>query len=314
MNSATLSLSKTVALSDSCRLSLPSLFTTKTPYPFLSIPSKPPKLHFACSSSSLLSNKKKPQFSSLVTFVAQTSDWAQQEGDNATATIDELSADETEARVSDWEGEDASVESDGGEEAGVFKEREEEESFVEPPEEAKLFVGNLSFNVDSQNLAMLFEKAGVVEICEVIYNRETDQSRGFGFVTMSTVEEAENAVKMFNQYNLEGRLLTVNKASPRGSRPERAPRAFEPAFRIYVGNLPWDFDNARLHEIFSEHGKVVDARVVFDRETGRSRGFGFVTMASEAEMNDAIAALDGQSVLGRSIRVNVAEERPRRSF
>ncbi|KAM6594105.1 hypothetical protein CsatA_001808 [Cannabis sativa] len=294
MNSATLSLSKTVALSDSCRLSLPSLFTTKTPYPFLSIPSKPPKLHFACSSSSLLSNKKKPQFSSLVTFVAQTSDWAQQEGDNATATIDELSADETEARVSDWEGEDASVESDGGEEAGVFKEREEEESFVEPPEEAKLFVGNLSFNV--------------------IYNRETDQSRGFGFVTMSTVEEAENAVKMFNQYNLEGRLLTVNKASPRGSRPERAPRAFEPAFRIYVGNLPWDFDNARLHEIFSEHGKVVDARVVFDRETGRSRGFGFVTMASEAEMNDAIAALDGQSVLGRSIRVNVAEERPRRSF
>jgi RNA recognition motif-containing protein len=47
-------------------------------------------------------------------------------------------------------------------------------------------------------------------------------------------------------------------------------------------------------QLFSEHGKVVDARVVYDRDTGRSRGFGFVTMASQAELDDAIAALDGQ--------------------
>jgi len=58
--------------------------------------------------------------------------------------------------------------------------------------------------------------------------------------------------------------------------------------------LPWDVDNSRLEQIFSEHGKVEDARVVYDRETGRSRGFGFVTMSSETDMNDAIAALDGQ--------------------
>lgn len=89
-------------------------------------------------------------------------------------------------------------------------------------------------------------------------------------------------------------MLTVNKAAPRGSRPERPPRAFEPAFKIYVGNLSWDVDNDRLEQTFSEHGKVVNARIVYDRETGRSRGFGFITMASETEMNDAIAALDGQ--------------------
>ena len=88
--------------------------------------------------------------------------------------------------------------------------------------------------------------------------------------------------------------MTVNKAAPRGSRPERPPRVSEPGYRIYVGNLPWDVDNGRLEEIFSEHGKVVSARVVFDRETGRSRGFGFVTMSTESELNDAIAALDGQ--------------------
>ncbi|KAK9271718.1 hypothetical protein L1049_002081 [Liquidambar formosana] len=129
---------------------------------------------------------------------------------------------------------------------------------------------------------------------------------------MSTVEEAEKAVEMLNRYDLNGRFLTVNKAAPRGSRPEPPPRAFEPSNRIYVGNLPWQVDDARLEQVFSEHGKVVDARVVYDRETQRSRGFGFVTMSSETEVNDAIAALDGQSLDGRAIRVNVAEERPRR--
>lgn len=94
--------------------------------------------------------------------------------------------------------------------------------------------------------------------------------------------------------DVSGRLLTVNKAAPRGSQPERPPRVFEPSFRIYVGNLPWQVDDGRLEQLFSEHGKVVDARVVYDRESGRSRGFGFVTMASETEVNDAIAALDGQ--------------------
>ncbi|KAJ4879015.1 Nucleotide-binding alpha-beta plait domain protein [Raphanus sativus] len=72
--------------------------------------------------------------------------------------------------------------------------------FQEPPEEAKLFVGNLAYDADSQALATLFQQAGTVEIAEVIYNRETDQSRGFGFVTMSTVEEAETAVEKFNRY------------------------------------------------------------------------------------------------------------------
>lgn len=91
-----------------------------------------------------------------------------------------------------------------------------------------------------------------------------------------------------------GRLLTVNKAAPRGSKPERAPRVSSPTPRIYVGNLPWTVDDSRLEEVFSEYGKVVSARVVSDRETGRSRGFGFVVLSTESEVNDAIANLDGQ--------------------
>ncbi|XVE56684.1 hypothetical protein DITRI_Ditri04bG0030400 [Diplodiscus trichospermus] len=323
---------KPISLADSsCLGSLPSLFTTSSKAPaLLSLPSKPIKLFLSSSHCSIFSTlKTKTHFPSLVAFVAQTSDWAQQEEDNdTTITIDgqeQQVQDETEseeeeskweneesdgaeASLSDWEpqSEDEVFQGEGGD--------SEEEAFPpEPPEEAKLFVGNLPFDVDSQSLAMLFEKAGTVEIAEVIYNRETEQSRGFGFVTMSTIEEADKAAELFNRYDLNGRLLTVNRAAPRGSRVNRPPRVYEPAFRIYVGNLPWDVDNARLEQVFSEHGKVVEARVVYDRETGRSRGFGFVTMSSETELNDAIAALDGQSLDGRAIRVNVAEERPRRS-
>lgn len=247
----------------------------------------------------------------MVPLVAQTSDWAQQEEE------------EEEKEGFSWEGEAAPQETGGDIEARTSDDDGEatteggvlqasEELYPEPPEEAKLFVGNLPYDIGSEELAQLFNQAGVVEIAEVIYNRETDQSRGFGFVTMSTVEEAEKAVETFHRYEINGRFLTVNKAAPRGSRAERPPRTFEPSFRIYVGNLPWQVDDARLEEVFSEHGKVVDARVVFDRETQRSRGFGFVTMSSETEVNDAIAALDGQSLDGRAIRVNVAEERPRR--
>ncbi|KAL4326407.1 hypothetical protein GQ457_11G028000 [Hibiscus cannabinus] len=311
------SLTKSISMADSCFLvSPPSLFTPCSKSPsLLSFPPKP--IIFSLSSSPSLTLKTKTHFPSLVPFVAQTSDWAQQgEENDPTIAIDETEGEEEESK---WEND----ESDGPEaswgpegEDAVFEEQsgDSEEEVSEPPEEAKLFVGNLPFDVDSQSLAMLFEKAGTVEIAEVIYNRETEQSRGFGFITMSSIEEAEKAVEIFNRYDLNGRLLTVNKAAPRGSRLDRPPRVFEQAFRVYVGNLPWDVDNARLEQVFSEHGKVVEARVVYDRETGRSRGFGFVTMSSETELNDAIAALDGQSLDGRAIRVNVAEERPRRGF
>ncbi|KAL6859178.1 hypothetical protein ACP4OV_018180 [Aristida adscensionis] len=208
-------------------------------------------------------------------------------------------------------------EGEGGEEGALEASGEEDaggEYAAEPPEEAKVYVGNLPYDIDSEGLAQLFDQAGVVEVAEVIYNRETGQSRGFGFVTMSTIEEADKAIEMFNRYDISGRLLNVNRASPRGTRMERPPRQFASAFRAYVGNLPWQADDSRLVQLFSEHGEVVNATVVYDRETGRSRGFGFVTMASKEELNDAISALDGQELDGRPLRVNVAAERPQRGF
>ncbi|KAJ0263346.1 31 kDa ribonucleoprotein [Hirschfeldia incana] len=292
-----LSMSESSSSSIFSHPSISTIYSSKTRCSFLT---KRTNLPLSFSSFSLsLKSKTHLKKSPFVTLVAETSDWSAEEGDGSSSSVAVEESDPEEATLS--EGEEGDVSEGGGD-------------FPEPPEEAKLFVGNLAYDVDSQALAMLFEQAGTVEIAEVIYNRETDQSRGFGFVTMSTVEEAETAVEKLNRYDLNGRLLTVNKAAPKGSRPERQPRVYEPAFRVYVGNLPWDVDSGRLEQVFSEHGKVVEAKVIFDRETGRSRGFGFVTMSSETELNDAVAALDGQNLEGRAIRVNVAEERPRRGF
>jgi RNA recognition motif-containing protein len=83
---------------------------------------------------------------------------------------------------------------------------------------------------------------------------------------------------------------------------------------IYVGNLSYDATDDELQELFAEFGEVSSASVIQDRESGRSRGFGFVEMPNDAEAQAAINALNGRDVQGRSLRVNEArprEERPR---
>ncbi|KAK2658074.1 hypothetical protein Ddye_011126 [Dipteronia dyeriana] len=225
----------------------------------------------------------------------------------------------------------------------------------------KLFVGNLPFHVDSAQLAGLFETAGNVEMVEVIYDKVTGRSRGFGFVTMSSAEEVEAAAQQFNGYELEGRPLRVNAGPPPPRREEsfsRGPRGSREGYgggsregygggsregygggsregygggsregygggnrssfgggnRVYVGNLSWGVDDQALETLFSEQGKVVEAKVVYDRESGRSRGFGFVTYNSSEEVDSAIESLNGVDLGGRSIRVSVAEAKPRRQF
>jgi RNA recognition motif-containing protein len=82
--------------------------------------------------------------------------------------------------------------------------------------------------------------------------------------------------------------------------------------RLYVGNLSFNATSDGVREAFSACGEVTDVHIVQDRDSGQSRGFGFVTMSSEAEAASAISQLDGTSLDGRSLRVNEAEERQNR--
>jgi len=78
---------------------------------------------------------------------------------------------------------------------------------------------------------------------------------------------------------------------------------------LYVGNLAYRATDQDLEELFSQHGQVVSARVIIDRETNRSRGFGFVEMSTDEEAQQAMAALDQKDFQGRSLRVSEARER-----
>jgi len=84
---------------------------------------------------------------------------------------------------------------------------------------SKLYVGNLSYNVDSSQLEQLFAAHGTVQSAEIISDRETGRSKGFGFVQMDTEEAAKAAINALNGQEHDGRALTVNEAKPRENRP-----------------------------------------------------------------------------------------------
>jgi RNA recognition motif-containing protein len=78
---------------------------------------------------------------------------------------------------------------------------------------------------------------------------------------------------------------------------------------LYVGNLPFETSEAELRSMFETYGQVDSAKIIMDRDTGRSRGFGFVEMASRSEGEEAIAGLNGQEIQSRRIKVNEAKPR-----
>ncbi len=82
--------------------------------------------------------------------------------------------------------------------------------------------------------------------------------------------------------------------------------------KLYVGNLSYQVDSSELEQLFGQHGTVTSAQIINDRDTGRSKGFGFVEMASDEEAQAAIAALNGQEHGGRALTVNEARPREER--
>src|SRR5436190_1805104 len=83
--------------------------------------------------------------------------------------------------------------------------------------------------------------------------------------------------------------------------------------KLYVGNLSYDVDSSALEQLFTPHGSVQSAQIINDRDTGRSKGFGFVEMGSDEEAQTAITALNGQDNGGRALTVNEAKPREERS-
>ncbi|RDX80558.1 hypothetical protein CR513_38883 [Mucuna pruriens] len=186
---------------------------------------------------------------------------------------------------------------------------EENEGEVVPAQDSdssatKLYFGNLPYSVDSAKLAGLIQDYGSAELIEVLYDRDTGKSRGFAFVTMSCIEDCNAVIENLDGKEFLGRTLRVNFSN----KPKpKEPLYPETEYKLFVGNLSWSVTHESLTQAFQEYGNVVGARVLYDGETGRSRGYGFVCYSTKAEMESAIAALNNVELEGRAMRVSLAQ-------
>lgn len=162
----------------------------------------------------------------------------------------------------------------------------------------KIYIGNLNFETTQETLKAAFEEFGDVTDCFIPSDYEGNP-RGFAFIQMSE-ENAVSAIEGLNGVELEGRTLNVNKSLPKGT------KSTPKQVKLYVGNLSWGTEEGALRELFEEYGKVVDAYIPVDRETGQHRGFAFVTMAPDDALR-AADETDGYELDGRILRVNEAQ-------
>lgn len=177
----------------------------------------------------------------------------------------------------------------------------------EGEEEVKLYVGNLQYATNEDRLREEFGKYGEITDVFLPSDRITGRPRGFGFVTFSTRDAAEEAIKNLDKKELDGRVIMVNHPRPRGETGGGSRREKED-MKLYVGNLSFDTTSESLKELFEQYGTVSDCFLPTNRETGKPRGFGFVTMPTK-EANAAIDAVNGYELDGRTLRVNEARGR-----
>jgi nucleolin len=177
-----------------------------------------------------------------------------------------------------------------------------------------VFVGQLSWNIDNDWLASEFAECGEVVQARVMIDRESNRSRGFGYVEFADLEAAAKAVAL-NGKEVDGRAIKVNYAAPRPppNTEKRADRfgdkTNEPAPVLFVGNLSFSVNEDTLHETFAQHGDVQSVRIPTDRESGAPKGFAYVEFGDVEQAKSAFEALKGTDLDGRTLRLDYAPPR-----
>lgn len=201
-----------------------------------------------------------------------------------------------------------------------------------PVETPRLYLGNLSYDASEQDLEDLFKGIGSVRSIEIIYNRHTHRSKGYGFIEMLSVEEAKRAVEVLHDKAFMGRNLVVNGASakpkedrpPRDSKPrEKTPRERKPArergersgkggnnqARLLLGNISPNTDESSLEDHFKGIGNVRRVELVYNKQTHKPEGTGYVEMQKAEDAQRAIEILHDQPFMGSKLAVTSANEK-----
>ncbi|KAM9040067.1 LOW QUALITY PROTEIN: uncharacterized protein AAG666_009044, partial [Megaptera novaeangliae] len=171
----------------------------------------------------------------------------------------------------------------------------------EPEQLRKLFIGGLSFETTDDSLREHFEEWGTLTDCVVIRDPQTKRSRGFGFVTYSWVEEVDAAM-CARPHKVDGRVVQPKRAGSRGS---VKPGAHLTVKTIFVGGIKEDTEECNLRDYFEKYGKIETIEVMEDRQSGKKRGFAFVTF-DDHDTVDKIVVQKYHTINGHNCEVKKA--------
>jgi len=186
-----------------------------------------------------------------------------------------------------------------------------------PMANEKLFIGNLSFDIDDDGIKAFFKDCG--ELTDVFWlkDRDTDRFKGCGFVTFETVDAACKAVEK-NGQELMGREIRIDFAKPRpgGNKPKKSrevrPLSEKPdgCLTVFCGNLSFDIDDTKMQEFATEAGcgEIAHIRWLTDRDSGDFKGCGFIEFGDTADV-DKFVLKNGADCMGRNIRCDYAKPR-----
>ncbi|MED6110313.1 hypothetical protein PIB30_041746 [Stylosanthes scabra] len=172
----------------------------------------------------------------------------------------------------------------------------------------KLYASNLPWSLSPADISALFSQCGTVTDVEMIKKKEGGLT-GFAFITMSSPQEAQAAINKFHSLQVSGRTIKVELAKRFKKPRPLGPPAGETRHKIYASNLAWKVRSSHLREFITENFKEpVSARVVFDSTSGRCAGYGFVSFVTQQEAEDAISALDGKELMGRTVNLKFSRK------
>ncbi|NWH16388.1 RO32 protein, partial [Grus americana] len=172
----------------------------------------------------------------------------------------------------------------------------------EPEQLRKLFIGGLSFETTDDSLREHFEKWGTLTDCVVMRDPQTKRSRGFGFVTYSCVEEVDAAMSA-RPHKVDGRVVEPKRAVSREDSVK--PGAHLTVKKIFVGGIKEDTEEYNLREYFEKYGKIETIEVMEDRQSGKKRGFAFVTF-DDHDTVDKIVVQKYHTINGHNCEVKKA--------
>ncbi|KAL5724390.1 hypothetical protein ACHQM5_007660 [Ranunculus cassubicifolius] len=181
---------------------------------------------------------------------------------------------------------------------------------TEDEKKKKLFIVNLPWSLSFTDIKNLFGQVGTVKDVEIIKAKD-GKHKGYAFIEMATADEAQAVLEKFDSYEVSGRIIRVEYAKRLKKPPPPPPvgtPVIETRHKLYVSNLSWKVRSTDLREFFSAEFTPVSARVIFDRPSGGSAGYGFVSFATKEEAESAISSLDGKELMGRPLRIKFSDK------